>query len=422
MPPKKPAAGPSKKAEAKKKEKIIEDKTFGLKNKKGGKQQKFIAQVEKQVKSGGHHNLAANPNAKKEEKEKKLKEQKELASLFKPVPTQKIEKGVDPKSILCAFFKQGTCTKGDKCKFSHDLSIERKAEKRSIHVDMRDGENDTIENWTDEKLAEVVAKKHGKEKTMPTTTIVCKFFLEAVEKSLYGWFWECPNGEKCIYRHALPPGYILKKDKKKMDAQKEEISLVDLIETERAALGANQTRVTLETFLAWKKRKLLEKKQREQDEEERKRKDFKAGRQNGLSGREMFSFNPELVDFGMDDGEEAIESYGRNEEDTEDGIEYKELDLNMLSLSIKEVDNTGTVAEEDRWEKMKATVPVAATNGEEGATAASMEPSGSSDAAPINENLFLEEDLEGIDDELSDDDDDDDDDDDEEEGDRSEKS
>lgn len=406
MPPKKAPAGASKKTETKKKEKIIEDKTFGLKNKKGAKQQKFITQVEKQVKSGGQHNLLNNPNAKKEEKEKKLKEQKELAQLFKPVPSQKIEKGADPKSILCAFFKQGTCTKGDKCKFSHDLAIERKAEKRSIHVDMRDGENDTIENWTEEKLAEVVAKKHGKEKTMPTTTIICNYFLDAVEKSLYGWFWECPNGERCIYRHALPPGYVLKKDKKKMDSQKEEISLVDLIETERAALGANQTRVTLETFLAWKKRKIQEKNKREQEEEDRKRKDFKAGRQNGLSGREMFSFNPDMIDFGMDNGEEAIESYGRNEDD-DDTTEYKELDLNMLSLSIKEVDNTGTVAEEDRWQKMKATLPATAENGEtEGASAVA---ASTSDAAPINENLFLDEDLEGIDDELSDDDDDDDD-------------
>lgn len=406
MPPKKPAAGPSKKAEAKKKEKIIEDKTFGLKNKKGAKQQKFISQIEKQVKSGGHHNLNQNPNAKKEEKEKKLKEQKELAQLFKPVANQKVDKGVDPKSILCAFFKQGTCTKGDKCKFSHDLAIERKAEKRSIHVDMRDAENDTIENWTEEKLAEVVAKKHGKEKSMPTTAIICKYFLDAVERSLYGWFWECPNGEKCIYRHALPPGYVLKKDKKKMEAQKEEISLVDLIETERAALGSSQTRVTLETFLAWKKRKLLEKKQKEVEDEERKRKEFKAGRQNGLSGREMFSFNPELVEYGMDDGEEAIESYGRNEEE-DDAIEYKELDLNMLSLSIKEADNTGTLAETDRWEKMQAGLALN-TNGEpsEGAVALTETPS---DAAPINENLFLDEDLEGIDDELSDDEDEDDD-------------
>lgn len=44
-----------------------------------------------------------------------------------------------------------------------------------------------------------------------------------------------------------------------MDEKKNEISLVDLIERERAALGANQTKITLETFLAWKKKKIKEK-------------------------------------------------------------------------------------------------------------------------------------------------------------------
>ena len=48
--------------------------------------------------------------------------------------------GADPKSVLCAFFKQGQCTKGDKCKFSHDLTLERKCEKRSVYIDARDEE------------------------------------------------------------------------------------------------------------------------------------------------------------------------------------------------------------------------------------------------------------------------------------------
>lgn len=70
MPPKKTPA-PSKKAEQKKKEKVIEDKTFGIKNKKGAKQQKFIQQVEKQVKSGGvNPRKLEDPNIKKLEKEK----------------------------------------------------------------------------------------------------------------------------------------------------------------------------------------------------------------------------------------------------------------------------------------------------------------------------------------------------------------
>lgn len=49
--------------------------------------------------------------------------------------------GADPKSVLCMYFKQGTCTKGAKCKFSHDLAIERKAEKRSLYDDARAAAN-----------------------------------------------------------------------------------------------------------------------------------------------------------------------------------------------------------------------------------------------------------------------------------------
>jgi hypothetical protein len=64
---------------------------------------------------------------------------------------------------------------GDKCKFSHDLNVERKTEKRSIYCDMRDldGGTETMEDWTEEKLKDVVEKKQrAGEKTMPTTTIV----------------------------------------------------------------------------------------------------------------------------------------------------------------------------------------------------------------------------------------------------------
>ncbi|CAF4669834.1 unnamed protein product [Rotaria socialis] len=50
MPPKQQA---SKKTVEKAKAKIIEDKTFGLKNKKGTKNQKFIAQVQNQVQNAG---------------------------------------------------------------------------------------------------------------------------------------------------------------------------------------------------------------------------------------------------------------------------------------------------------------------------------------------------------------------------------
>lgn len=84
--------------------------------------------------------------------------------------------GTDPKSVVCAFFKQNLCQKGEKCKFSHDLTIERKAEKRSLYFDMRDDE-DTMDTWNEEKLQEVVEKKQGQAKNVPTTDIVRSFCI-----------------------------------------------------------------------------------------------------------------------------------------------------------------------------------------------------------------------------------------------------
>jgi hypothetical protein len=43
--------------------------------------------------------------------------------------------GVDPKTVVCEHFRHGKCTKGFKCKYSHDLSIERKGPKASIYED-----------------------------------------------------------------------------------------------------------------------------------------------------------------------------------------------------------------------------------------------------------------------------------------------
>lgn len=44
---------------------------------------------------------------------------------------------MDPKSIVCEFFRHGQCTKGFKCKYSHDLAVERKVHKigeSSAHI------------------------------------------------------------------------------------------------------------------------------------------------------------------------------------------------------------------------------------------------------------------------------------------------
>lgn len=419
MPPKKPApAVGNKKTQEKKKEKIIEDKTFGLKNKKGAKQQKFIKNVTQQVKSSGPPGARQGTEADKGKKGDKKKELEELNELFKPVvAAQKVAKGVDPKSVLCAFFKQGQCTKGDKCKFSHDLTLERKCEKRSVYVDERDDEleKDTMDTWDEKKLEEVVNKKHGEaEKKKAKTQIVCRYFLDAIEGNKYGWFWVCPGGaDTCMYRHALPPGFVLKKDKKK-EEKEDEISLEELIENERAALGPNVTRITLETFLAWKKRKRQEKVARAEQDMEKKKADFKAGRSFGVSGREVFEFRPELVD---DDDEEADDTrYARedDDDDNEEDMRSEQVvdadtfqDIDLARFVPKEVDNTGiTVAAVDRFTTKRR--PTEETDDDQLNGACGGVENGFHDddveeeqeAVPVDENLFTE-DLDELDEELN---------------------
>ncbi|XP_059146216.1 zinc finger CCCH domain-containing protein 15-like [Physella acuta] len=356
MPPKKKPNEPSKKTEAKKKDKIIEDKTFGLKNKKGAKQQKFIQNVTKQVVHGNQKSsrLEAQQMAEKtNKKDEKKKLQEEINALFKPV-SQTVAKGVDPKSVLCAFFKQGQCTKGDKCKFSHDLTIERRGEKRNIYEDKKD----TMENWDEAMLEDVINQKHGEsDKAKLKTAIICKFFLDAVESNKYGWFWECPNGAKCIYRHCLPPGFVLKKDQKK-DDKDDQISIEDLVETERAALGVNVTKVTLESFLIWKERKKREKIEKHILDQEKKKADYKAGRTVGISGRQMFEFNPDLVLADDDEAQEG-EIEREREEDEEESLKVVEIrDDQWVAV---EVDNTGTQAADDRLESLKSMLHIQQT-------------------------------------------------------------
>jgi hypothetical protein len=205
-----------KKDQAKPKDKVAIDKTFGMKNKKGSVAQKQMKVLHAQAassKSADEKRKEAEKAQREREKAAAEQARKEVADLFKPVQSQKVPFGVDPKTVLCQYFKAGNCEKGKKCKFSHDLAVERKAEKKSLYDDTREKEQeekekDDMVEWDEEKLNKVIMSKHGNPKT--TTDKVCKYFIDAVENSKYGWFWTCPNGgEKCMYKHSLPPGYVV---------------------------------------------------------------------------------------------------------------------------------------------------------------------------------------------------------------------
>ena len=165
---------------------------------------------------------------------------------------------MDPKSVLCEFFRRGACTKGFKCKYSHDLNVERKGEKIDLYSDQRENEEDNMEEWDQAKLEEVVASKGAEYKNANRPTdIVCKHFLDAVEKKQYGWFWTCPNGNKeCMYRHALPPGYVLKSQMKLLleEESANRLTVEEEIERQRVAVKSS-TALNSETFANWKRQK-----------------------------------------------------------------------------------------------------------------------------------------------------------------------
>jgi len=174
------------------------------------------------------------------------------------------------------------------------VNVGRKVEKKNLYEDDREEKlQDTMENWDEEKLRKVVLSKAGNPRT--TTDIVCKYFIEAIETQKFGWFWECPNSQTCQYRHALPPGFVLKSQKKAAEdaAKANQISLEEFLEVERHKLGSNLTPVTPETFAKWKKTR-MDKKEAEQ-EALRKSKEAQnaAGKNVGMSGRDLFQYNPE---------------------------------------------------------------------------------------------------------------------------------
>ncbi|CAH7685743.1 mRNA export protein 33 [Phakopsora pachyrhizi] len=327
--------------------KVAVDKTFGMKNKKGGKGQAAVALAKQQAAQVGKNKEAmAKEKAKldkEKEREQERKRKTELNDIFKPVQVaQKVPFGTDPKTVLCQYFKAGTCDKSSKCKFSHDLNVDRKTTKKDLYTDARDPnkETDTMDTWDDDKLQRVVLSKQGNPKT--TTDIVCKNFIEAIETGKYGWFWECPSGgDNCKYRHALPPGFVLKSQKKKAqeDAKKNEISIEDFLESERHKLGKNLTPVTKETFAKWKAERLSRKQVEEESKRKIKEQQAAAGRMNGMSGRDLFTYDTTGV-YGDD-------AYSDDGDDDDEGGD----DWDLLAYR-KETENEQKRLEEERISKL----------------------------------------------------------------------
>lgn len=207
----------------KEQKKEIEDKSFGQKNKK--KSRELQKQIEK-------INL----------KEKQQKQPEIKIKFVQP----KAPIGTDPKDIMCVYFLNKMCDKGDKCKYGHE---KKKVEQK------------------------VVIEQN-------TTRLVCRFLVDAINEGQMTKNWECPNRD-CQDIHKL------------VEVGDVEISLEEFIELKRQSIEEEEL-LTEDTFKEWKERK------RKENEEHKRR--VKLMR-DGVSGTELFKERPDMF---VDD-DEALE-------------------------------------------------------------------------------------------------------------------
>ena len=182
--------------------------------------------------------------------------------------------------------------------------------KRDIYEDDEADEGDTMELWDQAKLESVIAKKHGAEKASSTPpTIVCKHFLAAVETRKYGWFWACPGGAACKYKHKLPKGYQFKSDLVAMmraaALNKSRIRTTFARRWRSSRRIGPGTPVTLEVFVDWKTKRVEARREREtKARQERQKKGL-------FTGKELC--------------EAADMNHGSDEGSADDDAEFKEL-------------------------------------------------------------------------------------------------
>jgi hypothetical protein len=274
--------------------KIVEDKTFGMKNKNRSK--KVQQKIAHQHQAGGGHSLSAaeqQARALKKAKETQDKRRREMEMMFKEAPKSRGQIAREKEAAERAKKMPSRQAKSGKIDLYADPRAEKDARKTETSAD-----------WDLNKLKSVVNMKAVAEKRN-TTEIVCKYFLDAVEKGLYGWFWHCPGGKNCQYRHNLPPGFVLKKKKTgdEQDEEEEGPSLEEIIEEKRAKLTSEGTPVTLATFMEWKKRKQAEKQVKQEEQKEKSRSKLTKAQRSlgvGMSGRELFEYKPDA--FKDDEG------------------------------------------------------------------------------------------------------------------------
>lgn len=99
--------------------------------------------------------------------------------------------------------------------------------------------------------------------------------------------------------------------------------------------------MTLETFQEWKKNRVAKKDAKEQAERKAKETRMKAGRSQGMSGRDLFEFNPSLaIEEDYDDEAMDLSMYERQDDDDVEN----QVSQGVQNMSVQDAAPSGSSA------------------------------------------------------------------------------
>lgn len=387
---KKGQVGVDEKKKLKELKKTAEDKTFGMKNKNKSKAvQNVIKGMATQQVKGGMDNIInsefAAAKAKKElEKERAFMADVKLGALRAYDNTK--EKAEDPSKKICPYFKAGLCQKGRKCKFLHEKAGSSGTQKANVYQDIRGEGGDDEGLYSDQKKLEEAVKFNQNKYVNPNaTTLPCHHFLNAIADQKYGWFWQCPNGYDCKYKHALPVGFVLQK-KDDGRGEKKEFNVETDIDQAISDLASKGTKMTYKLYLEWRERRKLRK---AKEAEQKKKDEMKAAGikqpKKGIkimTGKSLFVFDPNLF---QDDADAAKATELVKEVDAEENA----AELNIGNKKWEEKVKEEVIQEDPEEDKQEGDKNGTTDNNKDDGT----EQKADEPKVEVDEELFDEEEL-----------------------------
>ena len=95
------------------------------------------------------------------------------------------------------------------------------------------------------------------------------------------------------------------------------------------------TKITLQTFVAWKKKKLKEKAVAAKKEKDKKKKEYSSGNVTGMSGRDMFLMDPSMISrHGQEDDDEEGDDFDLTREVQEEDMGVKVYVITLLTSAV----------------------------------------------------------------------------------------